>query len=196
VDRSHRTGDVSGIAPFQTVGPFFQVLVGEVRGRDVVVGDATEGTRITIQGTVYDGAGAVVPDALVEIWQADALGRYRHPTDPRGAAGDDGFRGFGRVATDEAGTFAFDTIKPGRVPGPDGRDQAPHVLAGLIGRGVLTRYITRIYFEDEPANADDPILAMVPAARRHTLIARRTGDGTYEFDIRIQGAEETVFFDV
>ena len=186
---------MAGIAPFQTVGPFFQVLVGEVRGRDVLVGDATEGTRVTIQGTVYDGAGAVVPDALVEIWQADAHGRYRHPGDQHPGPRDASFTGFGRVATNDAGGFAFETVKPGRVPGPDGRDQAPHVLVSLTARGVLTRYITRLYFEDEASNADDAILALVPAARRHTLVARRIGAGTYQFDIRIQGSEETVFFD-
>ena len=187
---------MAGIAPFQTVGPFFQVLVGEVRGRDVMAAEGTPGTRITIEGTVYDGAGAAMPDALVEIWQADAQGRYRHPNDQRGGQIDESFRGFGRAATDNAGAFAFETIKPGAVPGPDGRDQAPHVLASLTGRGVLTRYITRIYFDDEAANAGDAILALVPAARRHTLIARRSGENTYRFDIRVQGPEETVFFDV
>jgi protocatechuate 3,4-dioxygenase alpha subunit len=187
---------VAGIAPFQTVGPFFQVLVGEVRGRDVLVTDATEGTRVIIAGTVYDGAGAIVPDALVEIWQADAHGRYRHPMDRRSGPRDGAFGGFGRVATDDGGRFVFETIKPGRVPGPEGRPQAPHVLVSLTGRGVLTRYITRLYFEDEPSNADDPILALVPPARRSTLIARRTGDKAYQYDLRIQGSGETVFFDV
>src|SRR5688500_1967024 len=127
---------MEGIAPFQTVGPFFQVMVGEVRGRDVLVEAATEGTRVTIQGTVYDGAGAVLADALVEIWQADAHGRYRHPGDQRPGPSDASFTGFGRASTNDAGGFAFETVKPGLVPGPDGRDQAPHVLVSVVGRGV------------------------------------------------------------
>ncbi len=184
------------LAPFQTVGPFFQIFVGEARGRDVLVTDGTQGTRVTIQGSVYDGAGAIVPDALIEIWQADAQGRYRHPQDPAASDSDPSFAGFGRATTTDAGTFAFETIKPGRLPGPGGALQAPHILVSITARGVLTRYITRLYFEDEPANDADPILALVPAARRQTLIARRTGDHTYQFDIRIQGAGETVFFDV
>ena len=184
------------IAPFQTVGPFFQVLVGQVRGRDVLVGDKTQGTRITIAGTVFDGAGAPMPDALVEIWQADANGRFQHPADTRPGATDAAFSGFGRAATDPSGHFVFDTIKPGVVPGPDDRAQAPHVLVSITARGVLTRYITRLYFADDERTAADPILELVPAARRQTLMATPTAPGRYQFDIRIQGPGETVFFDV
>jgi protocatechuate 3,4-dioxygenase alpha subunit len=193
---------VAGLTPFQTVGPYFQVLVGEVRGHDTLAAAATQGTRVSIHGVVYDGAGTFLADALVEIWQADAEGSYRHPDDPRAGQGDPSFTGFGRAATSDTGSFTFATIKPGRVPGPDGQPQAPHVLVSILARGVLTRYITRLYFEDEASNAGDPILALVPAARRHTLIAQRrggnagSGDGAYQFDIRIQGPEETVFFDV
>jgi protocatechuate 3,4-dioxygenase, alpha subunit len=186
---------VGGIAPFQTVGPFFQVLVGEVRGHDMLVGDGAQGTRITIEGQVLDGQGAAMNDALVEIWQADACGRYRHPADPQHAQADPAFAGFGRVATDPAGGFLFETVKPGVVTA-DGRPQAPHVLVSVTARGVLTRYVTRLYFDDEPRNADDPILALVPEGRRHTLLASRIADRRYRFDIRIQGADETVFFDV
>jgi protocatechuate 3,4-dioxygenase alpha subunit len=156
----------------------------------------TRGPRITIEGTVIDGAGAPVPEALVEIWQANAAGRYRHPDDARDAAIDPAFEGFGRTPTDADGRFSFATIKPGRVPGPRGTLQAPHVLVGLLGRGLLTRLVTRVYFEDEPSTADDPILALVPEARRSTLVARRVADGRYQFDIVLQGERETVFFDV
>ena len=185
-----------GIAPFQTIGPFFQVLVGEARGRDVLPGEAAQGTRITIVGRVLDGDGAPMTDALVEIWQADACGRYRHPSDPRHAEADPAFAGFGRVATDTSGGFLFETVKPGVVTGPDGRPQAPHVLVSVTARGVLTRYVTRLYFEDEPRNAGDPILALVPDGRRQTLLATRIDGERYRFDIRVQGADETVFFDV
>ena len=187
---------MAGISPFQTVGPFFQVLVGDVRGRDVLVRDGAAGARISVEGTVLDGAGAAMADALVEIWQADAHGRYRHPEDRRPGTADPAFAGFGRASTDDAGGFVFETVKPGAVPGPDGREQAPHILVSITARGVLTRYLTRIYFEDEPANAGDPILQLVPEARRHTLVARRTGDQRYRFDIRVQGSDEPVFFDV
>ena len=184
------------IAPFQTVGPFFQVLVGQVRGRDVLVGDETQGTRITIEGTVFDGGGAPMPDALVEIWQADACGRYHHPADTRDGAIDAAFWGFGRAATGPTGRYLFETIKPGVVPGPDDRAQAPHILVSITARGVLTRYITRLYFADDDRTAADPILELVPAARRETLMATPTAPNRYQFDIRIQGPGETVFFDV
>jgi protocatechuate 3,4-dioxygenase alpha subunit len=184
------------IAPFQTVGPFFQLFVGEVRGRDVLTTEKTQGTRITIEGTVFDGAGAPMPDALVEIWQADGCGRYHHPADTRDGDADPAFAGFGRAATDQAGGFHFETIKPGVVPGPDDRPQAPHVLVSITARGVLTRYVTRLYFADDERTARDPILELVPAARRQTLMATADAPGHYRFDIRLQGPGETVFFDV
>ncbi len=187
---------MSGIAPFQTVGPFFQVLLGDARGRDVLVSEATQGTRVTIEGTVFDGAGAPMPDALVEIWQADAHGRYHHPEDRRTGPVDAAFTGFGRASTDETGGFVFETVKPGVVPGPGGRPQAPHILVSITARGVLTRYITRLYFDGESGNGADPVLQLVPEARRHTLVATHDRENVYRFDIRIQGADETVFFDV
>jgi protocatechuate 3,4-dioxygenase alpha subunit len=185
----------AAITPSQSLGPYFDILVrGRAESRQVT--DATAGTRIVIEGQVLDGAGKPMPDALVETWQADANGRYRHPEDPRPQPPDPAFNGYGWAHTREDGGFSFETIKPGRVPGPDGRDQAPHILVSVMARGILTRFITRIYFEDEAANAEDPILALVPENRRHTLIARRTGEGRYLFDLVMQGTGETVFFDV
>ncbi|MBM3531685.1 MAG: protocatechuate 3,4-dioxygenase subunit alpha [Alphaproteobacteria bacterium] len=182
---------MSGATPFQTVGPFFRFgLIFE--GCDRPVG-ATEGNRIVVEGVVKDGAGAPVPDALIETWQADAAGRYHHPEDGR-AGTDRFFDGFRRAATDGDGRFILTTVKPGAVPGPGNRQQAPHLVVGVFARGVLTRLVTRIYFEDEPANDQDPILERVPADRVKTLVAKRTGDGRYRFDLALQGEDETVFF--
>ena len=187
------------LTPFQTVGPFFAILVPE-QGRLSLAGADAPGTRIVVDGTVRDGAGQPVPDALIEIWQASAAGRCNHPDDarahPSSAGPDPAFDGFGRVHTDESGGFSLETIKPGSVPGPDGRPQAPHLLVGLFARGLLTRLVTRIYFADEPANGDDPILAAAPPDRRATLIAAHRGEGRYTHTISLQGADETVFFDV
>ena len=200
--------------PSQTVGPFFAILVPE-RGRLMLAGDATPGPHILVEGAVRDGAGAPAPDALVEIWQANAAGRYAHPEDTgvrssdlthneygphsghaRTPEPDPGFDGFGRVHTDAEGRFSIGTIKPGRVPGPAGRPQAPHLVVGLFARGLLTRLVTRIYFDDEPSNAEDPILAEVAPDRRPTLVAARRADGRYSHAIVLQGPGETVFFDV
>ena len=185
------------VTPFQTIGPYFQVMLRDTpRGSGSLVSDNARGQRIAIDGTVYDGAHVPVLDALIEIWQADADGRYRHPDDPRSESADQAFDGYGRAATDEDGRFRFETVKPGSVDGPDGKPQAPHVLVSILARGVLTRYWTRMYFEDETeANGKDAILQLVPAARRDTLLGRKTGDGTYRFDLVIQGPRETVFFD-
>jgi protocatechuate 3,4-dioxygenase alpha subunit len=162
---------------------------------------AAAGRHITIEGVVLDSAAVPLPDALIELWQADASGRYRDASsDKRQAMGDtaadDEFYGFGRVATDDRGRFLFRTVMPGRVPAPDGRLQAPHIAVGVLARGILTRLVTRIYFEAEPSNADDVVLSLVPAERRVTLIAKRKGDVGYCFDIVLQGSGETVFFDV
>jgi protocatechuate 3,4-dioxygenase alpha subunit len=184
------------LTPFSTVGPFFKLLVRDrEEGVDTLVTDATRGERITIEGRLLDGAGAPIDDGLIEIWQADAEGRYHHPQDARASSADPAFTGFGRAATGAAGRFVFHTIRPGAVPGPDGRPQAPHILVGVMARGVMSRCWTRLYFEDQPANAGDPVLQLVPAARRETLIARSAGEGHYRFDIVIQGENETVFFD-
>ena len=186
---------MSGITPSQTVGPYFGIMV---RGRSECrqVSDATAGTRIVIEGQLLAGDGNVIPDALVETWQADARGRYRHPEDSLASEADPTFNGYGWAHTQGDGGFRFETIKPGRVAAPDGGTQAPHIIVSVMARGILTRFITRIYFDDEPANAEDPILARVPEDRRHTLLARRSGDGRYLFNLVMQGAGETVFFDV
>ena len=152
------------LTPSQTVGPFFAILVPG-RGALSLLREDTPGERIAIAGAVRDGAGRPVPDALVEVWQADAAGRCNHPEDPRATGRDPRFGGFGRVHTDPDGEFAIETVRPGPVPGPEGRPQAPHLLIGLFARGLLTRLVTRIYLAGEPANEDDPILAAVPPAR-------------------------------
>ena len=185
---------MTAITGFQTVGPFFEVVL-RTRAEMRMVRPDTRGERITIEGVLLDGASVPIADGFVEIWQADADGRYAHPEDPRGADADPSFSGYGWRHTTEDGGFRFDTIKPGAVPGPGGRMQAPHIMVSVMGRGILTRFITRLYFEGETANDRDVILALVPAARRDTLIARRTAEGRYRFDIRIQGPGETVFFD-
>jgi protocatechuate 3,4-dioxygenase alpha subunit len=180
---------MSDCTPSQTVGPFFHFAVMFEAGGTMVPADAPG--RIVIEGNVVDGAGAAVADVFLELWQADAQGHY-----PQTRAVEGTFDGFGRVPTDASGHFTLATIKPGVVPGPDGRPQSPHIVVAIFGRGLLTQLITRIYFDDEPANAADPILDMVPANRRETLIARRTADARYQFDIVLQGTGETVFFQV
>jgi protocatechuate 3,4-dioxygenase alpha subunit len=187
---------MSQLTPFSTVGPFFKLLVRDrPEGTDCLVTDATRGERITIAGTLIAGDGAPVEDGLVEIWQADADGHYHHPADPARDLADPAFTGFGRAATGRGGAFRFQTIRPGVVPGPATEKQAPHILVSVMARGVMSRCWTRLYFEDEPLNGTDPILQLVPAQRRHTLIARRTGAGEYEFNVVLQGERETVFFD-
>jgi len=185
----------------QTVGPFFHdCLFREDARRSVLCDASVEGTRIHVEGRVTDGDGAPVPDAMLEIWQANARGRYHHPADRRDVPLDDSFSGFGRVDTNDDGRFAFTTVKPGVVPFDADRGQAPHLSIAILGRGLNNHLYTRVYFDDEPANAADPVLARVPAERRATLIARRVGDAgegesTYRFNVVLQGANETVFFD-
>jgi protocatechuate 3,4-dioxygenase, alpha subunit len=182
--------------PSQTVGPFFHFAL-PYSGGETLVNEATLGERITIEGRVTDGAGEAVTDALVEIWQANSQGRYNHPDDTQERQLDPNFNGFGRTQTGEDGGFRFDTVKPGPVPGPSGTTQAPHINMSVLGRGIMKRIATRVYFPGEAANAEDPILGLVPDARRATLIAVQIGDGaTYRFDIRLQGENETVFFDI
>jgi protocatechuate 3,4-dioxygenase, alpha subunit len=193
-----------GITPSQTVGPYFAYCLTpkdydtrEIFSSDLTV-PAVGGQRIRIVGRVLDGDGVGVGDAMIEIWQADPEGRYAHPADAR-PKGNTGFAGFGRAPTTADGLFAFTTVKPGPVPGPEGRPQAPHIAVTVFARGLLKHLYTRIYFEDEAANAQDPILALVPDAdARQTLIARRLPaerEPTYRFDIRLQGEGETVFFE-
>ncbi len=191
-----------GITPSQTVGPFFKYGLtpgGQYDWNDAFTSNLitadVSGERIRIEGRVFDGDGVAVPDCMLEVWQADSQGRFADPQDKR-ALPNAKFRGFGRCGTDNNGAYSFDTIKPGSVPDPDGKAQAPHILLAVFGRGMLRHLYTRIYFADEAANAADPVLALVPADRRATLIASRRGDGVYTLDIRLQGDGETVFFDV
>jgi protocatechuate 3,4-dioxygenase alpha subunit len=193
-----------GITPSQTVGPFFAPALApgdkypwrQPLANDLTTPDAT-GTRIRIEGRVLDADSKPVDDAMIEIWQADASGRYAHPADrPRGNTK---FTGFGRAGTDAEGRYSFSTIKPGAVAGPNGKAQAPHILVAVYARGLPRHAYTRIYFADEAGNAADPILNLVPADRRKTLIAPRAekaGQLIYAFDIKLQGENETVFFDV
>jgi protocatechuate 3,4-dioxygenase, alpha subunit len=173
--------------PSQTIGPFFHdALLDEDRSQ-LVSHDDPGAMRIV--GTVYDGAGEVVPDAMVEIWQANRTGRYNHPADNRDDVPlDEEFSGFGRAGTDANGGFSFLTVKPGPVPGPDGMVQAPHVMVSVFARGLLKRLVSRIYFPDEEeANAADPVLSSIEDQElRRTLIARDEGGGV-RFDIHFQG---------
>jgi protocatechuate 3,4-dioxygenase alpha subunit len=176
------------LTPSQTVGPFLAICLPWVDGSDLVA-EGTPGA-LTISGAVRDGAGDPVPDALIEIWQADPDGRFLHPDDPRGAVRYDGLRPFGRCATDPDGRFWFRTLKPGRVDD----EQAPHIDVTVLARGLLKRLVTRIYFPDEQeANATDPTLRELDESERALLTAVPDGDAL-RFDIRLQGAGETPFF--
>ncbi|WP_454715552.1 protocatechuate 3,4-dioxygenase subunit alpha [Caulobacter segnis] len=199
-----------GQTPSQTVGPFFHYGLPWKGGADLV-GQSDMGARpelfpeehyvlnvspprgavsgevIVLEGLVTDADGKSVPDAMIEIWQANAAGRYANP--------DDSFIGFGRASTSEEGLYRFKTVRPGPVPGPGNTQQAPHIAVSVFGRGVIKRLATRVYFDGAPQNAADPILALVPPERRDTLIARER-DGGWRFDIVLQGERETVFFDI
>ena len=192
---------MSGITPSQTVGPYFaygltpngKYAWNDAFSNNLLTPDVS-GERIRIEGFVFDGDGANVPDAMLEIWQADSQGRFSDPQDSR-AQPNSSFRGFGRCGSGDEG-FSFETIKPGAVPGLDGKPQAPHIVLAIFGRGMTMQSMTRIYFDDEPANVSDEVMALVPADRRDTLIAKKTAPGVYRFDIHLQGDNETVFFDV
>jgi protocatechuate 3,4-dioxygenase alpha subunit len=229
----NQSPELFGQTPWQTVGPFFHFGLPWKGGADLVGSSqlgarpelmppqhyllrepaqpqGVQGRRIEIVGQVFDGEGAAVPDALLEIWQADAAGRYVCDDGSGGARPfAAGFMGFGRAASAEDGSYRFLTIMPGRVAGPRGALQAPHIALGILGRGLIKRLVTRIYFENEAGNDGDPILSLVPAARRATLIARRpaaaaastaaTGGAAsatlYRLDLHLQGERETVFFE-
>lgn len=183
--------------PSQTVGPFFHPAL--IRsGENVLVDDQTSGQHILIVGEVIDGEGNPVPDAVIEIWQADAQGFFNHPADPHSPQSDPHFRGFGRAGTVSAGRFEFKTVKPGRVSGHDGQPQAPHIDVRIFSRGMLIQAYTRLYFSDESFNESDAVLNSVEPGRRATLIAARQDSNdlpTYRFDIHLQGEHETVFFE-
>lgn len=170
----------------QTVGPYLHIGLTRMTIENLAP-DGVAGERISIEGRVVDGDGKPVNDALLEIWQASAGGKFD----------EQGFRGFGRSATDDEGRFRFHTIKPGRVPGPGGMRQAPHIAVNIFMRGLLKQLVTRIYFPNDAANAEDPVLALVPAGRRDTLVAKpvKGKPGTLEWNVILQGGDETVFFD-
>lgn len=186
--------------PSQTVGPFFHLGLDRPEWSDLTRGNP-KGERIVVAGRVLDGDRAPVPDALIELWQANAAGRYNHQDDPQTDKPlDPGFRGYGRSATDADGNFRFVTIRPGPVPGRGNTLQAPHLNLAIFGRGLLKQLFTRVYFADAAENAADPLLlAIDDPAQRRTLLATRQDDGpppTYRFDIVLQGAGETVFLDL
>lgn len=182
--------------PSQTIGPFFHDALLDEDRSELVPPDHPSAVRI--EGTVYDGAGEPVPDAMVEIWQANEAGRYDDPADDRDdlPLDPEAFSGFGRSDTVDGGRFSFVTLKPGPVPGLNGRPQAPHVSVSVFARGLLKRVVTRVYFPDEAeANAADPVLSSIedPEFRR-TLIAHDEGGGVLRFDMRLQGEDQTAFF--
>jgi len=181
----------------QTVGPFFRIGFSWLY-RDDLAGPGVSGDRVEISGRILDGDGKPVPDGIVEIWQANSHGKYAHPDDPQEKPVEPGFSGYGRVPTGDDGSFRFATIKPGRVPAPDGKLQAPHLEISVFTRGLMRRLITRVYFPDEASNADDFALNLVDAGRRGTLIAKKIEEknGALEWNVILQGPGETVFFDV
>ncbi len=210
-----RAPDQQRETPAQTAGPFVHIGLApgaagfEIFDRElgrVIAGPQSKGERIRIEGRVLDGAGAPVGDVLIEVWQANAAGRYSHPEDRRKLEIEPDFppdfRGWGRVIPDfETGVFSFETVKPGPVPGTDGHCQAPHLSLWLVARGINLGLNTRMYFGDEDeANTADPVLGRIGnAVRRQTLIAERDDSGgspVYRFDIHLQGASETVFLDI
>jgi len=180
----------------QTVGPYVRIGFERFAVEDLAA-PGVSGERITLSGRITDADGGPINDGIVEIWQANAHGKYAHPEDAQDKPIEGLFRGFGRSLTDANGGYRFATIKPGRVPGPGGVQQAPHIAVTIFLRGLLKHLITRVYFADDPANAQDPVLNLVPADRRATLIASRsaTDKSVLTWNIRLQGPDETVFFD-
>lgn len=183
--------------PPQTVGPFFGPSLLDPRWT-VVASGPTSGERIRVEGRLRDGEGRPLTDGMIEIWQADPGGRYRHPADAGSSSMDDGFVGFGRSGTDADGRFAFDTVMPGPVARSGGSAQAAHLNVHVFARGLLDRLATRVYFDDDPSREQDPFLLGLPEERRQTLVARRQESKTptvYRIDFVLQGDGETVFFD-
>ena len=178
----------------QTVGPYLHIGLAWLKTTEIA-GKGIKGERVVIAGQLIDGDGVGVNDGVIEIWQANADGKYAHPEDAQKKALEKGWRGFGRAFTNAAGGFRFTTIKPERVPALDGRLQAPHLVVAVFMRGMLKHLATRIYFPEETAaNAEDPILKLVPPARRGTLIPKKKGKAL-DWNIVLQGKNETVFFD-
>ncbi len=184
--------------PWQTVGPYLHLGLTINRSIGCLAGPQVKGERIWLTCRVLDGVDAPVPDGMIELWQADADGKYNHPDDMQEEAPDPAFYGFGRLPTSADGICVFETIKPGRVAGPGGQSQAPHLNIGVFSRGLLKRLSTRIYFAGDAANATDPVLSLVPEERRSTLMAQPdpARQGSWRIDIHLRGERETVFFDV
>jgi protocatechuate 3,4-dioxygenase alpha subunit len=182
------------LTPSQTIGPFYWGTVTKTYHAELAP-PGVAGERIELVLTLHDADGAIVPDGLFELWQANSHGRYNHPEDRRNLPLDAGFEGYGRASTFTDGSSRFSTVKPGRVPWPAGGMQAPHINISIFARGLLNRVATRLYFDGDPANAEDPVLKMVDPARRATLIARKDDKGVWRLAIHLGGDNETVFFD-
>ncbi|HEX3352111.1 MAG TPA: protocatechuate 3,4-dioxygenase subunit alpha [Terriglobales bacterium] len=185
--------------PSQTVGPFFHFcLTTDKNCVACIAGPKVRGERVWLSIRVLDGNGEAINDAMIEIWQANSEGKYNHPDDPQPKPVEPEFLGFGRMGTAKDGSCEFETIKPGRVPGPEAVLQAPHLNVAVFARGMLKQLYTRIYFAGDAANREDPVFALVPAERRETLMAHPdpTHPGGWRFNVRLQGDDETVFFDV
>src|SRR5271167_1915075 len=172
--------------PSQTVGPYLHLGLTDARSISRIASDGAKGERVWLTIRVLDGDGVPVPDAMIELWQADSEGSYKHHG---GGALDRAFTGFGRLATGEDGSCVFETIRPGRVPGPDATLQAPHINVSILGRGILKRLSPRVYFASEQANAADTVLALVPENRRATLLAQENPAraGNWTFDVHLRG---------
>lgn len=184
--------------PSQTCGPYLHIGLTDKGSVMHIASPGIQGERLLLKCRVLDADGVPIDDAMIEIWQANAEGTYNHPADSRDPGPGTAFHGFGRAATDESGNCEFETIKPGRVPGPQSSLQAPHLNVLLFGRGILLHLHTRIYFDGDPANEADPVLRLVPEERRVTLFAHPDPErpGTWHFEFRLRGERETVFFDV
>lgn len=190
-----RPDDSLVASPSQTVGPYLHIGLATEPRHGVMAGPNTPGDRIRLRLCVLDGAGDPLPDALIELWQADASGRYVAAADHPNSDPGEAFRGWGRRPTDRSGWCEFETIRPGIAATPDGRRQASHVNVCLFARGMLRHIFTRVYFEGDAMLAEDPVLSLVPESRRGTLIAHQA-DGVWALVIRLQGDGETVFFDL
>jgi protocatechuate 3,4-dioxygenase alpha subunit len=184
--------------PSQTAGPYFHLGLTRTRSVGRMAGPQTKGERVRLLFRVLDGNDEPVPDAMIELWQANAEGKYNHPDDLQDKLADPEFSGFGRLETDENGACIFETVKPGQVPANDGAKQAPHFNVSVFGRGILKRLPTRVYFAGEAANDSDPVLGLVPKERRYTLLAQpdSQSNNDWRFEVHLCGKDETVFFDV
>ena len=183
----------------QTVGPFFNFGLTTNHALGIMAPDGAEGEHITLIFRVIDGDGLPTPgDSMIELWQADSQGCYQHSADPRSAAFDKNFCGFGRLETDANGVCVFETVKPGPVPNAGGSTQAPHISVTLFARGLGKPLRTRVYFAGNTANSEDPVLALIPPGRRETLLAKPVPGqaDAWAIEIHLQGEAETVFFDL